>query len=131
MEYKKGQMVVCPHCGCDAIVQVKTEMDGWEKIGDCLACNICSKKLADIAEKKTINDDNHLNDPGTDKFADFLGTNKLEKDKEYLGDVSERKFCKDCKNFVENPYNTRCMLHEKEIGPMDDCPDYEIIEKNL
>ena len=124
MDYKKGQQIECPHCGREAIVQVKTEMDGWEKLGECLACNICSEKLADLPgpDKKA---DKPKDDSGKNVFADFLGTDStLEKNENYLGDVSNRQFCKDCQNFVENPFYTRCMLHEKDVGPMDDCPDY-------
>ena len=124
MDYKKGQMITCPHCSCDAIVQEKTEMDGWTKLGQCLACNICGEKLADIkaAENKATET---TSDNGKDAFADFLGTSaSSDRDENFLGDVSDRKFCRDCKNFAENPFYTRCMLHEKDVAPMDDCPDF-------
>ena len=126
MDVKKGDKVVCPHCQADAIVVIKAEMDGWEKLGDCLACNLCGEKLADLDTTKEQAEKDKNKSKGLDAFADFLGTDSaIEKDENLLGDVSERHFCKDCKNYVENPFYTRCMLHEKDVNPMDDCSDFE------
>ena len=124
MEFKKGQMIVCPHCSSDAVVQIKAEMDGWKKLGDCLACNICGVKLADLTSSAGKKDKDNSKDQGKTIFADFLGTSSPEKDSDYLGDVSDRRFCRDCSHFAENPFYTRCMLHEHDVGPMDDCPDF-------
>ena len=114
MQYHKGKMINCPHCRKDAIVQLKTEMDGWQKIGECLACNICGEKLAPV-DNSPKESSNKSSNSERGVFADFLGTeNSIERNDDILGDVGDVKFCKDCRNYVENPFNTRCMLHEKE-----------------
>ena len=38
---------------------------------------------------------------------------------------TERRFCRDCKHRVMNAFRIYCSLHDKDVGPMDDCPQYE------
>ena len=38
---------------------------------------------------------------------------------------TEKRFCRDCKYRVMNAFRIYCTKHDKDVGPMDDCADYE------
>ncbi len=123
MAYRKGQQIECPHCGKDSLVTVKTEMDGWTKLGEIFACALCGAKLGDVgAETGTAAADE---DGGAvAKLENFLGTTAA-KVKEVIEDDGERRFCRDCKHFVEHPFEMRCIFHNRNVSPMDDCEHFE------
>ncbi len=123
MTYEKGQQITCPECGADTIVKVQSEMDGWTKVGEYFACAICGVKLADC--KAVPKADRHAKRAEKSaRLSGFLGTQKDEI-KEIVEDDGERRFCRDCTHLMEHPFKVHCMLHNKDVNPMDDCPDFE------
>ncbi|MFA6816506.1 MAG: hypothetical protein WCS73_09465 [Lentisphaeria bacterium] len=39
-------------------------------------------------------------------------------------------FCKNCAHHFENPFRFHCVLHNKDVNPMDDCPDFTPLKKD-
>lgn len=120
--FKKGMQITCPHCGQESVVKLHTEMDGWVKIGEYLACALCSAKL-EAPEEKTVeasSDDS----PGADALKDFLGVDPAEKE-DLIDDDGDRRFCRDCNHLLEHPFKMYCLLHKKDVNPMDDCEKFE------
>jgi DNA-directed RNA polymerase subunit RPC12/RpoP len=126
MSYSKGQQFTCPHCGQDSIVKVEAEMDGWTKVGEYFACAMCKEKLEDIggAPAKSKDSDSGSAGAGADALMDFLGTDK-EDVGEVVADDGERRFCRDCGHLMDHPFKVYCLLHKKDVNPMDDCEHFE------
>ena len=122
---KKGDSITCPHCGKESHVKVRSEMDGWTKVGEVFACALCDASLGDVGGETE-----KMPKPKKSAAAleDFLGTSK-EEVREVIEDDGYRAFCKDCKHLLEHPFKIYCMLHKKDVDPMDDCPDFIAGEK--
>jgi len=117
---KPGEEIKCPHCGKDAFTIKKTLMDGWTNLGEVLACSACDAKIADF--DKTAPLDNKTNSAKS-ALSSLLGVEE-EKKKELQVTEEERQFCRDCGHYIEHPFLSRCSLFDKEVNPMDDCPEF-------
>lgn len=100
MEDKKFFM--CPDCKERSFLKIKKEFDGFKAIGKRRTCGLCGyvfKKDEEICflEEKSI-----FEDDGQDK----------------------KDFCKDCENYIKNPYTQKCLLHNKEVTAFDGCSDF-------
>ena len=62
--------------------------------------------------------------PKTNALAALLGGDDTEKIANPF-EQTERRFCRDCKHRVMNAFRIYCSLHDRDVGPMDDCPQYE------
>lgn len=127
MSYRRGQQIDCPHCGKGSVVKLQSEMDGWTKVGEYFTCALCGAKLED-EEQTADGDAEPAKAPdrkvkGAAKLSGFLGTTK-EEVKEVVIDDGERRFCRDCTHLLKHPFKVHCMLHNKNVNPMDDCPDF-------
>ncbi len=127
MPYSKGQQITCPHCGQDSVVKLESEMDGWTKLGEYFACAMCSAKLEEKAEAPA-KEKSESKPEGAGKLMDFLGTSKDEVE-DVVGDDGERQFCRDCAHLMDHPFKVYCLLHKKDVNPMDDCEKFERREK--
>ncbi len=127
---KEGDKITCPLCGEETFVKSESMLDGWTVKGKILKCAICGGKLADesdepeeaVEEKKSA---------GLSALANFLDT-EVEEAPSHNISQDVRRFCKDCANFIEHPFRTRCGLWDKEVDPMDDCEQFtpKTTEKN-
>ncbi len=108
MRYKNGETITCPHCRAQAMVTVQAVYDGWTKTGKFYACSHCDEKLMDVVEADKAAA-KHRDCEVSRQFADFLGTNEAEKPmSEFIKHGEETQFCKDCVNYIEHPFATRC-----------------------
>lgn len=119
---KHGDEIDCPHCGNSTFIIKKAVMDGWTKTGDIFACSGCDAKIADV-EDDTIASFEEKSSAASSALAGFLDVEKEEK-KELVATEDEKQFCRDCGHLVAHPFLTRCDLHQKDVNPMDDCPDF-------
>lgn len=124
---KQGDSFNCPHCGKSSFLKKISVMDGWKKLGEALSCASCSAKIADIKPPSPAVSLGQGESPSLKKLADFLGTEKLEKPK--IDSDGEKHFCRDCAHLIAHPFLTRCGLHQKNVNPMDDCPQFAPKEK--
>ena len=120
--YKKGMQITCPHCNEDSVVKLKAEMDGWTKVGESLVCALCDAKLETPEEPAST--EHEKDSGGADALKDFLGVSAAETE-ELLKDDGDRRFCRDCKHLLEHPFKVYCLLHKKDVNPMDDCEKFE------
>lgn len=124
MPYRKGQQFTCPHCGKDSVVAVKTQMDGWTKVGEYFACALCQAKLEDVAAVKAAAKTAAWDPDKEARLAAFLGTEK-DAVKRVVDDDGERRFCRDCRHLLEHPFKVYCLLHKMDVNPMSDCDRFE------
>lgn len=125
MEKKNGMQaggeIKCPHCGMDAFLVKKSLMIDWKKTGDILACSSCSKTICEYTVP--VADKDKPKDVKKSKLMSLLGTEEEKKLKIETSD-DEKRFCRDCVNFICHPFLSRCCLHNKNVEPMDDCPEF-------
>lgn len=119
---KPGDKITCESCGQEAFAKKKTEMDGWKKKGEILVCGFCSAKLGDWSDSPK--DDQTPKETSMSKLESFLGTKKEDGPK-ISDDGDDRRFCRDCVHYITHAFLNRCVRHDKEVNPMDDCPDYK------
>lgn len=122
MTYRKGQVITCPACGEETVVTVRTEMDGWTRIGESFACKMCDATLGRVSGSPPAATANR--NASLDRLAGFLDTIADEKT-EVMDDDGERRFCRDCRHFLDHPFQTRCIHHNRDVSPMGDCADYQ------
>ena len=118
---KHGDELACPHCGQNTFVIKKSVMDGWTKSGDMYACSACDAKIADADEDKELA--NKTTSNASTALLNFLDLEKKEK-KELSATEDEGHFCRDCGHLISHPFLTRCILHKKDVNPMNDCSDF-------
>ena len=103
----RQHIVICSHCGEKTIPREESVFEGWTKIGVNRFCSLCGGKL-----------DGSVTEP-----ASILGTSQeTVKSTEYLDE--QPRFCRDCKEYIKHPFHSRCGKTNREVGPMDDCPDF-------
>lgn len=126
---KVGDPWDCPHCKKSSFLKKESVLEGWTKIGEvlkCASCNVVVEKIqpgakTEVPEEKKVN-----------ALAALLGVEESAPADNFLADA-ERRFCRDCKHRVMNAFRIYCTKHERDVNPMDDCPDYqprEIKEKD-
>ncbi len=121
---KPGDQINCPHCGMSSFLKKESVMDGWKKAGEVLKCASCSAKIADLPPEVLAREEDKAAKSRADKLQSLLGGVTVSKPK-LEAKPGERRFCRDCANLVAHPFLSRCSLHNKEVNPMDDCPDFK------
>jgi len=124
---KPGDQFDCPHCGKDSFLKKETLMNGWTRTGEVLKCASCGAVIEHL-------DSDPLSGPAEKCRADRSGLNALSA---LLGGETgtgpaapegfldqERKFCRDCAYRIATAFRMRCGRHDRDVNPMDDCPDF-------
>lgn len=119
---KVGDSWDCPHCGNSSFLKKESVMDGWTKVGEVLKCASCGVLVEEIREASAATAEPAA--AKTNALAALLGGDDTEKIANPF-EQTERRFCRDCKHRVMNAFRIYCSLHDKDVGPMDDCPQYE------
>ncbi len=118
-----GSEIRCPHCGKDSFLVKKSIMDGWKKTGEILACSSCTATIHQCEPETGNSKGDHIKKEKS-KLLGLLGAEEVKKITIESSD-DERRFCKDCRNFISHPFLSRCGLHSKSVEPMEDCPDFK------
>lgn len=123
-----GASFHCTHCGNDSIAKKENVMEGWRCVGTRLVCALCGAPLAaeDVSSAGTsaLSDASASAKRSLDGAASFLGTSLEElAPKLDLGE-SDGRFCKNCEHFLRHPFQSRCLLHDRDVEPMEDCSDF-------
>ena len=98
-------------------------MDGWHKVGDVLKCVACSAVIEHIKPPTPV-EQQQASTAGVSKLESFLGAKMEAKPKIELK-PDEKHFCRDCAHLISHPYLCHCSFHNKDVNPMDDCPDFK------
>ncbi|MBR2426455.1 MAG: hypothetical protein IKB16_06920 [Lentisphaeria bacterium] len=125
---KAGQLFDCPHCGNNTFLMKEAVMDGWTKKCDILKCSSCGTVIEEIKDDTTKNTDTAKDKQNEKRNA--LAALFGEEPEDYKATNTdlfntEKRFCRDCQYRVMNAFRIRCGKHEKDVNPMDDCPDFK------
>ena len=127
MKYRQGMKIDCPHCSEESVVRRESVMDGWTKVGERFICARCRAELKPDDAVNDTGDENRsapADNRGRDGLKAFLGTDDEERPA-LLDDTTPGRFCRDCKHLMVHPFKVRCILHKRDVNPMDDCDDFE------
>ncbi|NOY81218.1 MAG: hypothetical protein GXP31_09460 [Kiritimatiellaeota bacterium] len=125
---KTGDEFRCPACGRDSVAVVEPRFEGWKRVGEDLVCGLCHAALKAAAVNEPVPDRRELDvlrakellglsrdKDGGRKAADVLSSGAPDRD---------RHFCRDCRHYLLHPFLSRCILHDRAVEPMQDCPDF-------
>jgi hypothetical protein len=123
---KPGDDITCPHCGAESFLVRKSLLDGWTKIGEILACSACTAKIADM--DSPAGKASQTAKPDSAKLAALLGDEPSETRPKLTAAEDEKRFCRDCGHLIKHAFLCHCSFHDRDVNPMDDCPDYTPIK---
>jgi protein-arginine kinase activator protein McsA len=124
MVMRQGDDIVCAECGKEAFVAKRSIMDGWTKKGEVFVCSACGAELGPASPDVSGSAGPSGGGSKAAMAASLLGL-ELEERKRLDATEEERRFCRDCANFVSHPFLSRCERHVTYVIPMDDCEDFE------
>ena len=122
---KVGDSWLCPRCGKNSFLKKESVMDGWKKTGEVLKCAACGMTVEEVG--------------GTDGSAPAAAPSPEKRASDALAALlggidevktvspltgAERRFCRDCRFRVASAFRMYCTKRERDVNPMDDCPDY-------
>ncbi len=110
---KPGEQFCCPHCGENSFLMKEAVMEGWKKTGDVLKCVSCGAVIENVVPETAEQEKSDAQTRKRDALAALFGE-----------EPAEKRFCRDCKFRVMNAFRIRCMKHDKDVNPMDDCEDF-------
>jgi hypothetical protein len=115
----------CSTCKRETIFKTEKVFDGWDCIGETLACALCGA-VQPSEENEANPSSGKSKSEALDKLAGFLGETQAEKiSAEELIPGEKAGFCKDCRHFIAHLFGDRCGLKQCEVNSMDDCPQFE------
>jgi len=122
----EGDSFTCPHCQSASIAKLKTEYEGFSVKRSYLVCAFCQAEL--FADKKPAKQRKApVKNPSSEKLSSFFGERADTSGpamSELLSDDQDRRFCKNCRHNFITPFKCHCNLHQKEVEPLQDCPDF-------
>lgn len=124
---KAGQLFDCPHCNQNTFLMKEAVMDGWTKKCDVLKCASCGTVIDEIKENDSFTATQEQQNKKRNALAALFGEEPETDLKTVNSDLfnTEKRFCRDCQYRVMNAFRIRCGKHEKDVNPMDDCPDFK------
>ncbi|MGD9498468.1 MAG: hypothetical protein AB7Y46_19395 [Armatimonadota bacterium] len=126
---KPGETFLCRACGHESVAKVKKLMDGWRCTGEVILCAFCQTPVtspsssAPSAPSPVGAADSAADAAALRRLAALLDTEPAAPPR--LADAARGCFCKDCRHFLRHPFYSRCLLHEKNVEPMEDCDDFD------
>ena len=132
----------CAHCGMTTILQKKRRYDGFTLLEEYLACGFCGAKIEtaeDSTSRQPATQAGNAGKPSAVSAYLFGGGANSPSGPDTNGDsvlppstrsdgglnsVRGNRFCRDCRYYVKHPFLSRCARHDREVEPMQDCPDF-------
>lgn len=98
--YHSGQKFVCPQCG-------------WQIPEDLIAVS-----AMDSATRHSSNDAATLDA--------LFGDSSPSDSKPIFSDTDTKRFCKNCRHYLQTPFISRCLLHNHEVEPLGLCEHFSL-----
>ncbi len=121
---KAGDSWQCPQCGKNSFLKQEPVYNGWVKTGDVLKCAACGSIVKEPSSEAEPSGQTSDSAKKLDALSQLFGGVKTESAKPFFQNEKKR-FCRDCRHRVMNAFRIYCPKHNKDVNPMDDCPDFE------
>lgn len=118
-----GDRAFCSSCKAETRVKAQRRLDGWTVVGEDLVCALCGHVLLSMENRPSDTEEQKDSSEKVTALANFLSEELPTRQR--LVDEEEGRFCRDCVHFLKHPFVSRCLLHDREVEPMDDCEDFE------
>ena len=124
-----GEKFHCEACGHDSIAKQENVMEGWRCVGKRLVCALCGAAAAPASASDAADDAGTppASNRALDNLASFLGTDIADSSPKIDLGESDGRFCKNCAHFLRHPFQSRCLRHDRDVEPMEDCADFAAI----
>ena len=103
----KGTRIICPNCKQESVLKTVKKFEGFTVIGEVKACAFCGHEFTD-GEIPVIE----------------------EERMDFFDDVGKGNVCRNCVNFVVNPWMQKCVIKNEEVDALDTCDRFEKRPKN-
>lgn len=120
---KPGELMDCPHCGENTFLRLESVMDGWTKTGEVLKCSACGAVVG-TPETTPAKGKEKAKDNKRSALAALLGGDDTEPVVDAGFFATEKRFCRDCEHRIMTAFRIRCGKTNRDVGPMDDCPEF-------
>lgn len=123
----EGDFFLCPHCQTSSFAKSHSEYDGFSLKRRYLACAFCQAEIG-IKKEAKATDKPTAKSHAAEKLSSLFGEVQTADEpvmSELLSDDKQRHFCKNCRHNFVTPFKCHCNLHQKEVEPLHDCPDFE------
>jgi hypothetical protein len=121
---REGSRLECPGCHAATVVKVVNRLDGWTCVGRAYVCALCGHDFGPADATGAAHSPKRGKSASEAAMALF-GEAMAPAARAAILDEPRGHFCKDCRHFFKHPFRTTCLLHEREVRPMGDCPEYE------
>ncbi|MDE0839600.1 MAG: hypothetical protein OSB41_11185 [Kiritimatiellae bacterium] len=110
--------IVCDACGQESLLRREPVYEGFTKVGESLSCMACGHTYADEADVpfKSGAPASIFSDADKSKLPDVFDP-----------DVDTRN-CRNCQNYLQNPFTQWCTVHRKDVDALDTCPSFKRAE---
>ena len=122
---KPGDEYNCPQCGKNSFLKKETVMDGWTKKGEVLRCAACGHLVCEMKPEENGKPADPLKSAAADRLKNLLGGEDFSRKPTIKTEEAETHFCKDCAYLIPHPFLFRCSRFDKNVNPMDDCPEFQ------
>lgn len=128
----EGDSFTCAQCHSTSIARMESEYSGLTIKRKFLVCAFCRAELPSPTKEKSAGKGIEKR-IAQGKLASLFGGSQATEEpviSDLLADDRERRFCKNCRHNFITPFKCHCNLHQKEVEPLQDCPDFKP-KKNL
>ncbi|MEA4862612.1 MAG: hypothetical protein AB7F40_10810 [Victivallaceae bacterium] len=113
---------ICPHCGETTAPRTRLKNPDDFNSPRITVCMFCGGELpAATTGKEPAATATRAENSA---LAGLLGGDEREKRFELRNFSADRRFCRDCSEFIPHPFGSRCGKTGRPADPMADCPDY-------
>jgi len=107
-------MIHCPDCGQETFLRREPLYEGFQRVGETLACVGCGHVFTSEAEVPFVEEQRPR------VFTEADRSRQIE-----IFHSSEKGHtCRHCRHYVVNPFVQRCGRHQREVQATDCCADF-------
>jgi len=97
-----GARILCPGCKQESVLKVEKKFEGLTVVGETKKCAFCGYEFTD----------------------DDIPIVEEEKS-DFFNDVGKGNVCRNCVNFVVNPWVQKCIIKDEEVDALDSCDKFD------
>lgn len=106
--------IVCTACGKESLLVRKPKYEGFARVGESLTCAACGHEFASEAEVPFK----------TAQVVTVFTDADRSRDVRVFAEGEAMGLCRNCANYVVNPFLQWCGHHKKEVEATDSCPQF-------
>ncbi len=110
----KSSEINCPACGRETLLLRQPKYEGFTKVGETFSCASCGHEFATEAE---------IPFKGHEAPKIFTEADRSKDVKVFEAGEADR-ICRNCVNYVVNPFLQWCAFHKKEVQATDTCDHF-------